>query len=244
MIENLIGQTFGYLTVLDGPIKKGKDNFWKCQCKCGAIREVRNWNLKSGNTKSCGCYKKSVLIKENKKRQTVDLTNKRFGKLIALEPTDKRTNDGRVIWKCKCDCGNIIEADTHALQEGRKTSCGCLKSKGEYYIELLLKENNIQYVKQYSFPDCKFPKSNYLAKFDFYINNSYLIEYDGEQHFYYTTNTNTWNTKENYLKVQTHDEYKNNWCKVHNIPLIRIPYTHLKDLSINDLKLETSNFVI
>jgi hypothetical protein len=37
---------------------------------------------------------------------------------------------------------------------------------------------------------------------------------------------------------------KNQWCKENNIPLIRIPYTHLKDLSIEDLILETSKFKI
>jgi len=37
---------------------------------------------------------------------------------------------------------------------------------------------------------------------------------------------------------------KNQWCKENNIPLIRIPYTHLKDLCIEDLLLETSNYVV
>jgi len=41
-----------------------------------------------------------------------------------------------------------------------------------------------------------------------------------------------------------HDEYKNNWCKENNIPLIRIPYNHLNELKIEDLMLETSKFVI
>jgi len=37
---------------------------------------------------------------------------------------------------------------------------------------------------------------------------------------------------------------KNQWCKENNIPLIRIPYTHLKDLQIKDLMLETTKFLI
>jgi hypothetical protein len=56
------------------------------------------------------------LIQGNIERQTVDLQNIRFGKLIAKEKTDKRNNDGRVIWNCLCDCGNWIEADSHSLQ--------------------------------------------------------------------------------------------------------------------------------
>ena len=50
-----------------------------------------------------------------------------------------------------------------------------------------------------------------------------------------------WNTKEIFLKTQEHDNFKNNWCR--GITLIRIPYTHLSTLTINDL-LENSRFKI
>lgn len=40
------------------------------------------------------------------------------------------------------------------------------------------------------------------------------------------------------------DEYKTNWCKKNNIPLIRIPYWKLDTLCLDDLLLETSNFII
>lgn len=43
---------------------------------------------------------------------------------------------------------------------------------------------------------------------------------------------------------QEHDKLKNQWCKENNIPLIRIPYTRYNDLCIEDLLLETSNFII
>lgn len=243
-MENLIGQIFNYFTVIGGPIHKNKKIYWSCKCKCGNIKEIRSDQLKSGTTKSCGCFKKEILIKNNIDRQTLDLTNKRFGKLIALEKTNLRSSDGRVIWKCLCDCGQICYVDTHSLQEGKKKSCGCLKSDGEFIIEQLLKENNIEYQRQFSFNNCRFKDTNYLAKFDFYINNQYLIEYDGEQHFYYKNSLHTWNTEENYKKVKEHDEYKNNWCKQNNISLIRIPYTILNELKIEDLLLETSKYVI
>ena len=44
--------------------------------------------------------------------------------------------------------------------------------------------------------------------------------------------------------IQERDTYKNQWCKENNIPLIRIPYTHLNDLCLEDLLLETSKFII
>ena len=54
----------------------------------------------------------------------------------------------------------------------------------------------------------------------------------------------TWNNKENFLKTQERDALKNQWCKDNNIPLIRIPYTHLNDLKIEDLLLETSEYIV
>jgi len=37
-----------------------------------------------------------------------DLTGQRFGKLVAIEPTEKRVSKS-VVWKCLCDCGNYHE---------------------------------------------------------------------------------------------------------------------------------------
>ena len=57
---DLMGQKFGYLTVLKRDISK-KDNhsYWICQCDCGNIVSVRRDSLINGRTQSCGCYKSS-----------------------------------------------------------------------------------------------------------------------------------------------------------------------------------------
>lgn len=52
------------------------------------------------------------------------------------------------------------------------------------------------------------------------------------------------NTKEHFEKLRENDNLKNDYCKRNNIPLIRIPYTQLKNLTIDDLLLNTSSFVI
>lgn len=72
------------------------------------------------------------------------------------------------------------------------------------------------------------------------MNNSYVIEFDGEQHFTY--NDRGWNNRDNFIVTKTHDRYKNKWCKENNIPIIRIPYTHLEEIKIEDLLLESSLF--
>jgi hypothetical protein len=46
-------------------------------------------------------------------------------------------------------------------------------------IEKILTDNNISFEKEKKFDTCLSPKGNHM-KFDFYIDNKYLIEYDGE----------------------------------------------------------------
>jgi len=58
-IKNEIGNTYGYLTVIErAPNNKDGRAMWKCRCKCGNEVIVLGKHLRSGNTKSCGCYQK------------------------------------------------------------------------------------------------------------------------------------------------------------------------------------------
>ena len=57
--------------------------------------------------------------------RAVDITGQRFGRLVALHPTEKRRS-GKVLWKCACDCGNTTLATPNALKSGNTTSCGCV----------------------------------------------------------------------------------------------------------------------
>lgn len=61
-VEDLVGQEFGLLTVLEFVESKkcGKiyRRYWKCLCKCGNEIIVRGDQLKDGGTRSCGCFKK------------------------------------------------------------------------------------------------------------------------------------------------------------------------------------------
>ena len=123
---------------------------------------------------------------------------------------------------------------SHYLRNGETNSCGCICSKGEQKIADILKSHNIRFERQKTFDDCRFAKSNLLARFDFYLPDyNILIEYDGQQHFTY--GKNGWNTKANFIKRKERDEFKNLWCEEHGIKLIRIPYTKYETLSIGDL---------
>lgn len=231
--KNLIGNRYGKLVVLEKTDKRrGGSVIWKCKCDCGNIVDVCSIELVNGDTKSCGCYQKERIREVCGSK----LEGQRFGKLTVLEPCDdenkiKYAKD--ITWKCKCDCGNIHYALTSSLKQGNVQSCGCVKSKGEEKIAELLKENNIPFLKQKSFPNCKDINS---LLFDFYVDNKYLIEYDGIQHF---DKNNNWYDEGR----EKRDNIKNNFAKENNIPLIRIPYWKLSTLTIEDLKLETTNYL-
>ena len=57
-----------------------------------------------------------------------NLTNKKFGHLQVIGSVGSK--NCRMVWACKCDCGNIIEVDTHSLTTGNTKSCGCYKYGG------------------------------------------------------------------------------------------------------------------
>lgn len=60
--------------------------------------------------------------------KTNDISGQKFNKLTAIERmgTDK---NGRALWLCKCDCGNMIAVNITDLRTGRRKSCGCLKKE-------------------------------------------------------------------------------------------------------------------
>lgn len=63
-IEDLTGQKFGRLTVLELDLNltqaKGRA-YWKCRCDCGNMHPVKACYLKNGMQKSCGCYKREII---------------------------------------------------------------------------------------------------------------------------------------------------------------------------------------
>lgn len=240
LFENLRGQVFGRLTVIEPTENRiNKSVVWRCQCECGNEKMVSAASLKTGKTKSCGCLKEET--DKMPKGNVIDMLNQKFGHLtvIARDGSDK---NGEAKWLCECDCilHSKISVLGSNLRTGHTQSCGCeRRSHGELKVAQLLIENQIPFEQE----KIMFKYSNgHNAKFDFYIENKYLIEYDGETHF--KANLHGWHNLEQLHAQQERDAIKNQWCKDNNIPLIRIPYTHLKDLCLEDLQLETSKFII
>lgn len=68
--NDLTGQRFGRLTVIGPSISRltGKHMLWVCECECGNLSKVKTYNLISGETKSCGCYRRERISKLNDRR--------------------------------------------------------------------------------------------------------------------------------------------------------------------------------
>lgn len=56
-----------------------------------------------------------------------DLTGQRFDRLVALEIAGRKC--GKVVWKCKCDCGNETFVMSNNLVSEKTHSCGCYKKE-------------------------------------------------------------------------------------------------------------------
>lgn len=231
---DLVGQKIGRWTVqylLEERTKK-RGKIYHCKCECGNEKDVPAETLRRGESQSCGCLNRE-LAAERCRATRIDLTGQRFGKLVALFPIYSE-NGGHTLWHCKCDCGNECDIDMGNLRQGFSQSCGCTHSKNEENIIKLLTKNNISFEYQKRFDDLK------IKEFDFYINNNYIIEFDGQQHFFFTGYG--WNTKDYYERTHKSDLIKNKYCFDNNIPLIRIPY--YANYTLEDLKLETTRFLL
>lgn len=97
----------------------------------------------------------------------------------------------------------------------------CNASKGEKFIKSYLINNNIKFEREKTFAGLRDKK---LLRFDFYLPDYNLcIEFDGIQHY----KAQTWmGGEDKFKKQQYHDKLKNEFCKKHDIKLLRISYRY------------------
>jgi len=121
-VKDLTGQRFGLLTVLRfiGRNKHQKAQ-WQCQCDCGKETIVTGSVLLKGETKSCGCLRIANLAQSSFERRN-DLAGQKFGKFTVIEiaGSDKY---GKLLWRCRCECGNEVIVQGNNLVSGGSTCC-------------------------------------------------------------------------------------------------------------------------
>lgn len=244
----LFHQEQGNLTFV-APLKridiKKTSLFFLAICDCG------EWVILEGNSFRKESQTKCNHCSHQNGNHIKDISGQVYGQLKALYPTNKRGKEGSVIWMCECiECGHKQEVIKYNLRKNGHLCLVCnLTSKGEYLVSQLLKQNNIEFVREKTFENCKYPHSGNSPKFDFYINNQYIVEIDGEHHFApqkFNSDTTEKEAQERFIKQQIRDNYKNNYCKENNIPLIRIPYFYYNSngITLEDISLESSKFLV
>lgn len=73
LFQDLTGRCFGRLTVLEYAGKQATNSRWLCQCDCGKQATVEGGHLKSGRTKSCGCWQKEVTGRRSRSHGKCDI---------------------------------------------------------------------------------------------------------------------------------------------------------------------------
>lgn len=58
-----------------------------------------------------------------------DLKGNVYGRLTVLGDDGTRTKTSKVLWRCRCDCGNEVHVLGSNLKQGATKSCGCLNSE-------------------------------------------------------------------------------------------------------------------
>jgi len=116
--KDQVGMIIKNHELLDYKYEKGKHYYFILCTWCGKKKWKEYSSIVSSRTESCGCQQKEF--------GQLDLTEKQFGRLTAIRPTEKR-RDSSIIWHCVCSCGGEKQVVSSVLLDGRTKSCGCLQ---------------------------------------------------------------------------------------------------------------------
>jgi hypothetical protein len=125
--KNVIGEKYHMLEIIDDApsTREPSGKLVKrviVRCDCGVKKEVSWKALKTGNTKSCGCY-----IKEWSESQKIPVNiGDKFNYWTLLEEVkgrDKRS------YLCECVCGTQSIRPLYNLRKNKTKSCGCVKER-------------------------------------------------------------------------------------------------------------------
>lgn len=89
---DLTGKKFGKLK----PLKYLGNSRWLCECECGNNKEVINYNLTRGFTKSCGCFNSQSSAKRNTTHGMSESSEYNVWSLMIKRCTNEKSRD--YIW--------------------------------------------------------------------------------------------------------------------------------------------------
>lgn len=129
--------------------------------------------------------------------------------------------------KMMCSCGNDFEVTVDHFIAGKYkcNECRVKQSAIADKIELWLNENGIDYIKEKRFNGCV-GEFNKTLPFDFYLPKyNSCIEVDGIGHYRPVAfGGNKKDAEKTYQDRLKNDATKDEYCKTHNINLLRVPF--------------------
>ena len=221
--------------ILDKTVINGKI---KCRCICGTEKMVNINNFNRGMTTSCGCIKNRPL-KDLTNYKGVKIGDK-FNKLTVIDkPFRKKIKNGNnkmnnvIHFKCKCDCGNIVERVAKEVYTKHILGCGCTKlgqkkigKMPRYFYRYLIvqaKQRNIEFTLTFDELSKLFDEQNYkcaLSNVDIMFNTN-SKNHDGNASLdrinsnnpYITGNVQWVDVNVNYAKLQMSNDEFITMCK-------------------------------
>lgn len=212
---------------------------WRCLCDCGKTFITRGSSIQNGHTKSCGCRRKQLRLR--------DMVGRQFGRLTVVSQADDFINkDGSryVMWNCTCECGSNTVTRGTSLRSGHTVSCGChrlerladkVPSKSEIWVNNYLEKLGLDFNQQQTYPGLVGLGGNLLS-YDFVVRKNgvdiCLIECQGIQHY---QPIDYFGGQLSFEKQQEHDRRKRKFAKDKGILLIEIPCHGLKESDLVEL---------
>lgn len=204
------------LTLLEDEYVNAK-TLMKFRCDKGHVRKLTWDYFKSGSR----CIKCS-----GKEKLSYEFVKGEFAK-IGYELLSKTFKNSHQKLKIKCDKGHETTITYTHFKSSKRRCSKCAQSNGEHAVSHILDENEnvLEYDSEVSLKNQK----NY--RYDFYVTlnsgEKFLIEYDGRQHF---APIEFFGGEKSFKSAQKRDKKKTNYCRKHNIGLLRISYRHFKTI--------------
>ena len=176
-----MGQKFNRLLVLEAAPSIGGRTAWKCECDCGNKKDIKTEELRSGGTKSCGCW-------NNEQRSA--RAEKMYSACIKYTPQEA---SARKIWQNRYseisfeDFFELSQQNCHYCDAppsnnqnaaAGKNSSENIKENGIFnYNGLDRVDNTLPHTKENCVPCCKYcnfaKRERTQEEFRTWINNLY-----------------------------------------------------------------------
>jgi hypothetical protein len=125
-VKDIAGERFGSLVAIEptGKSDSSRSAIWLCICDCGNEHEAVSKSLRSGHTKSCGCYS----FRPRKYQPEVGVT---YGYLTYVSEAPRIVRPSKTVkaGNFTCICGKEVVKSFQEVCSGNITSCGCMKGK-------------------------------------------------------------------------------------------------------------------